>query len=660
MVIASVLGAALTILAGGWLLDRVVSSEAERRVEIALEAARNGIREDADQLQLSCVMISEWLAQQDAPLEQMAPVARLDVIRERGRFDYVHVVDTSGRIVATARGDAVGRNALGSGYVDAALETGRSSGGFRRMPVVELSIESPELAEQAYVRVTETRRARPGGPEELDDALVLEAASPIIRTGGRIVGAVQAGTVGTRDAAMEDRHREQIFTVATYAGKHLGTVTIFLDDVRVSTNVVDENGARAVGTRVSEEVYNQVLERGQRWLGPAFVVDTWYFSAYEPIKGPKDEILGMLYVGVLQKRYDDIRRQALGAFAGLAALATFTIVVVVAFVAGRVARPITRLTKAADRIAMGEFSTTELWVPRQAERYEVDRLALALTNMSQALRERDSRLKAGLEELRTTSAELERWNQNYLETLEFITHELKNQIAAMKINVLALHGGFIGEMKPEQIETLDDVHTAIVRTEEMILNYLNLSRIEKGELEVRARPVVVVQDVIRPVLRDLRSRFDAKSMTVEVAVPEDLSAHADPSLLQIVYENLMGNAAKYGAERGVVWVSGSRTNGQVELHVRNDGAGVAPERAEEMFAKFNRLQRPGEMARGSGLGLYITREIIRKHGGDIRVEGKHGEWIDFVFTLPRHDVVLGADTGAELIGADAPEGATLE
>jgi len=114
--------------------------------------------------------------------------------------------------------------------------------------------------------------------------------------------------------------RENVFTAATYDGKNLGTVTIFQGDVRITTNVVGADGQRAIGTRVSEEVYDQVLGQGKMWIGPAFVVDNWYISAYEPLRNIQGDIVGMLYVGILKQRYDDMRRQAMTIFIVVAGL----------------------------------------------------------------------------------------------------------------------------------------------------------------------------------------------------------------------------------------------------------------------------------------------------------------------------------------------------
>jgi signal transduction histidine kinase len=181
----------------------------------------------------------------------------------------------------------------------------------------------------------------------------------------------------------------------------------------------------------------------------------------------------------------------------------------------------------------------------------------------------------------------------------------------------------------------------------MILNYLNLSRIEKGELQVRARPVHIESDVIRPVLSNFRGRLEDRGIRVQVEFQEDLFVQADPSLLQIVYENLLGNVAKYGRDGGVVRLSGRRRNGEADLHVWNDGPGVPPGQIDKLFKKFSRLRPPAEAQQemGTGLGLFITREIIRRHGGDIHAQGVYHEWIDIIFTLPVSDTLLDTITG---------------
>lgn len=203
-----------------------------------------------------------------------------------------------------------------------------------------------------------------------------------------------------------------------------------------------------------------------------------------------------------------------------------------------------------------------------------------------------------------------------------------------------MRDGYVGALNAEQREALGDVVYTVNRTEEMLVNYLNLARIEKGELQVRARPVRIEPEVVAPVLKELKGRLAEKGMQVETDLPDDLITQADPSLLQTVYENLLTNATKYGRSGGQIKVWGKRLNGMLEMHVWNEGQGVAPDELDLLFGKFCRLAPPEQQERGTGLGLFIDREIVRKHGGEIRAESKFGEWIDFIFTLPRPDEIL--------------------
>jgi two-component system NtrC family sensor kinase len=638
----TVVGGVLTIVAGSFVITDMVIGEAQRRVEVGLKTARSTLQQRADEAERTASILADWAARQPDLYANGVASEYLEKLRGKCGLDLLHIVDADGTVTATARGNARGLNILGDAVVGAAIREGRASWAFTTMSARQLSAESAELASQAYVKVVETERAKPGGLDQLREALVIQAAAPIIRPPGRVVGAVRAAVLLTRNYELVDYIRDNVFTMSTYDHKNLGTVTIFLRDVRIATNVIGPTGERAIGTRVSAEVNDRVLGRGETWVGPAYVVGNWYVSAYEPIRDTRNSVIGILYVGVLKDRYDDMRSGAMGFFLLCAAIAVIAAFVVGTWLAGRLARPLDELTGAAVQIARGNLEH-RLPEPARADRDELKKLTVAFNAMAASLQQRDEELRRSHQDLAETADELKRWNQNYLDTLEFITHELKNQVAAMKINLLAVRDGYVGELEPDQREALDDVVVAVNRTEEMILNYLNLSRLEKGDLEVRVRPVQVEVDVVRPVLRELKARFDEKQMQLEVALPEDMIVQADPSLLQIVYENLLSNAAKYGRENGLVRVWGERVNGWAELHVWNEGQGVAPDQADELFRKFSRLQPPGEQERGTGLGLFITREIVRKHGGDIRAESEAGQWIDFVFRLPRPDVVLGEE-----------------
>ncbi len=654
--IATLLGL-LTIVTGSFLVNRMVIGEAQRRVALALKTADAMLERRLEEALKACLVMAEggdaveWLSSPDDGRKGI-----LEELRRKCGYDFLHVLDDQGVIQATARGNARGVRVKDSPVITRVLGTAAPAAGFSLLPLEALSLEDQALAEGTQVQISPTPHAKPGAPTRLTDVMILEVASPVTDEDGGVVGIVRGGTVLNRNFEFVDFVRENIFTVATYEKKNLGTVTIFQGDVRITTNVVGPDGERAVGTRVSEEVYDQVLGEGKTWTGPAFVVDSWYISAYKPLMDIEDNILGMLYVGVLKKRYDDMRNEAMSLFILVAALAFIGAILLSFWLAARLTRPLTRLTAAAAEVTRGNLDY-QLPHPPRADKDEINHLTLAFNQMVAALKERNEQIRNSRDDLQRTATELQQWVQNYLETLEFINHELKNQIAAMKINLLAVRDGYVGRITEDQQEALDDVGQAIHRAEEMILNYLNLSRIERGELQVRARPLHAENDVVRPLLSNFRGRLEAKGMRIELEMSDDLFVQADPSLLQIVYDNLLDNAIKYGREGGLVRITGARRDGTAELHVWNDGPGVPPDREDKLFGKFCRLQDSKGKERGTGLGLFIAREIVQRHGGDIHAVSAPGAWIDFVFTLPVPDALLPGQGGHNPKALDREGGA---
>jgi two-component system NtrC family sensor kinase len=107
-----------------------------------------------------------------------------------------------------------------------------------------------------------------------------------------------------------------------------------MGDLRVSTNVPDREGNRAVGTRAMKEVYGHVIEKGLPWIQRAFVVDDWYITAYEPIRDIQGQIVGMLYVGILESKYADIKNKTVLLFL-LFSMTGMLMALVVSFILSR-------------------------------------------------------------------------------------------------------------------------------------------------------------------------------------------------------------------------------------------------------------------------------------------------------------------------------------
>jgi PAS domain S-box-containing protein len=233
--------------------------------------------------------------------------------------------------------------------------------------------------------------------------------------------------------------------------------------------------------------------------------------------------------------------------------------------------------------------------------------------------------------------QLSRLNRHYMEMLSFVTHELKSPVANAFMSANALKQGIFGELTREQNFMVEAVCRNLTQSMEMIRHYLDLSRIERDELPIQKRPTMILQEVVDPVLKGMGSAIVESRIQVETHVPEDLEWNLDPELFRGVITNLLGNALKYGEESGRIRITAKRDEGRLRIEIWNSGPGIREEDRHRLFQRFQRLQGPRTAStRGTGLGLFITRTIVERHGGTIRSEGEEGAWISFVIELPGH------------------------
>jgi len=187
--------------------------------------------------------------------------------------------------------------------------------------------------------------------------------------------------------------------------------------------------------------------------------------------------------------------------------------------------------------------------------------------------------------------------------------------------------------EPEQREFLGIIDGETLRLEHLINSLLDMSRLETGKFRIvtrRVEPAKIIRESVT-VLRSLAARQD---FSVKLDLPGKLPAlEADPDRLHQVLLNLLGNAIKFGGPGNAVTVRARRKGGDLVVQVMDNGAGISGEDREHLFERFYRGK--GEKVHGgSGLGLYISKEIIEAHGGTIRAENRPGGGSLFSFTLP--------------------------
>ncbi len=601
-----------------------VMREAQARVD-------HGLRVISDAHERRLALTADRLANRarEARLEGVDAAAELHRIQRDLGFSVLNLCDTAGRPLAGTFTPGAAATAVASDGVLRRALHGDRAWGTVLLDAARIEREGGRALAEAIV----VREAGPGSPAATTQALFSWYAVPVEDADGRLVALLYGGRALNLDDDLVDELRALAFGDETHEGKPLGTVTLFLRDVRVATNVVGPGGGRAVGTRVSPEVARQVLELGRPWSDRAWVVDAWYLSGYAPLRDPDGAIVGMRYLGLLEAPYAAMRRELISRSALTAAVLVLAALVFGVLLVRGITRPLEALDGAAHRIAAGDWERPVDDAPTYTELAD---LKAAFRRMQEALAERGRLLREQNAELARTNARLAETNANYMKMLGFVTHELKSPTAAVQMLIDGLMQSY-GDRVPEGVAPmLTRIKRNCEEMQDMIRDYLDLSRAERGELVVRSARIDLGRDVVEPAVSLNRSLLLSREIELESSCPAGLALDADPELLRILVGNLLSNAAKYGRAGGRARLEAAAANGGVEVTVWNEGPGFTGEERAELFKKFSRIRNAATRdKRGSGLGLYLCKEIVELHGGAIVAESEPGAWARFRFTLPR-------------------------
>ncbi|MFH1723301.1 MAG: GAF domain-containing sensor histidine kinase [Elusimicrobiota bacterium] len=232
--------------------------------------------------------------------------------------------------------------------------------------------------------------------------------------------------------------------------------------------------------------------------------------------------------------------------------------------------------------------------------------------------------------------QLEDARKNYLKTLGFVAHEIKSPLASITAKAMTYMDGYLGKVEPQAGATL----RAIIRNTEYLLSmvndYMELSRLESGEVLFEPVKNLQIVDVLRVALDMVAGHAAVRGTRLRVGGPVQRAVlDGDPDSLTTVVINLLDNAVKYGVDKQTVRVLVSVDQGWLTLKVRNQGVGFAKEESARLFRRFSRLHQKGlEDRKGSGLGLYLAWLIAQRHKGSLTAASEPGKWAEFTLRLP--------------------------
>jgi two-component system NtrC family sensor kinase len=513
----------------------------------------------------------------------------------------------------------------------------------RRGTIEVLSVDdmrrlAPALLPRVAVPLVPTRNAAPTTRAQEERAMAVVAVAPVIAPDGRRLGHVQAGVLLNRNLPFIDHINGIVYPEGSLPFGSRGTATLFLDDVRISTNVrlfgADPTN-RAIGTRVSQTVRDAVLGRGSTWLDRAFVVSDWYVSGYQPLADGAGQRVGMLYVGFLERPFTLLKYGALAAIG----LIFFAVMVSAALVSLRGARgifrPIEQMAQTMQRVETGEMDSR---VGPVRSHDEIGQLAGHLDHLLEVIADKTRALERWNAELDAKVAERTRELQAAQQQLvrseklaavgqltASIAHEVNNPIAVIQGN-LDLARELLGDDAQRVAGELRLVDEQVERMRLIVTQLLQFARPNEFAGYVDNVDTAQALDSCLVLVAHLLSRTN-------IVLVKQLHATRHPAInrheLQQVVVNLLVNAIHAMPEGGTLTLA-TRDAGdeRVEIDIADTGAGLAPELLAELFQPFVTRKKDG-----TGLGLWISRGIVERYGGDIRAanraDGGHGA----VFTV---------------------------
>ena len=510
----------------------------------------------------------------------------------------------------------------------------------------ELAALAPRLLPRLHIPLVSTRNAAPDARATEDRALVLLALQPVRDAAGQPQALLVGGLLLNQNLDFIDHINRIVYPEGALPFGSEGTATLFLDDVRITTNVRLFQDQRAIGTRVSQTVRDRVLGQGETWLDRAFVVNDWYVSAYEPLLDAAGQRVGMLYVGFLESPFRWVRHAML-AVMGLIFLA---VMAVSAWFSVRWARsifkPVEQMNRTMQRVEDGESAARVGALPARDElgalASHLDQLLDVIDENTTALRrwgeELDQKVAERTRELEESNASLRLAQQQLVKSEKLaaigqltasIAHEINNPIAVMQGNLDLIRDTLGPQARPvtAEFKLLDE------QVERM--------RLIVTQLLQYARPTeyagyVETLDLNQTVHDSLVLVAHLLAQT-RIEVVRDLQATQRVGLnrqeLQQVIINLLINAIQAMPQGGTLrlltrdWADEHGACGAL-LQVQDSGPGLAPGVAERLFRPFFTTKNDG-----NGLGLWISLGLVERYGGGIGAGNREDGHSGAVFSV---------------------------
>jgi len=605
------------------LIDKSIVPRIQDKVRVDLNSAREIFQGRIDDLQDVIRLTSTRFFLKEGVLNRERLSVELQKIRQKESLDILNLTDSEGTVSLRTANPKAERDSQAYNELIKRVLTGKNViASIEILSEEELIREGKYLAERAYTKVIATPESNSTHKEVETSGMFIMAAAPILSDEGRILRVLYGGRLLNHNNTIVDKIRDMIYEDEKYNGKDVGVVTIFQNDVRISTNVKTENGQRAIGTLVSEDVYKNVLLEGKSLSKIEFALHDWYITAYEPIKNISGKTIGILGLGVLESKFKSMERKALWIFLGIT-FAGITVSIIICFVlTNSIMRPINSLLLATRGLADGDI---EQHVQLSNSPEEIAALGEAFNYMVSTVKERDEQLRQQAQEEIMKSERLAMVGQ----LAAGVAHEINNPLGGILLfsRLLLQKAPSEGIMR----DNLERIEKDANRCQSIVQGLLDFARQREPKVET-----LKLNDVLEKTVDLFENQPLFHNIEIVKQYQPDLPViSADLAQIQQVFVNIIMNASDAMKDKGVLTINTRSidTNDYVEISFTDTGNGIPPDKLERIFEPFFTTKGVGH---GTGLGLSISYGIVQRHGGTIKVSSRVGQGSTFVVILPKN------------------------
>lgn len=220
------------------------------------------------------------------------------------------------------------------------------------------------------------------------------------------------------------------------------------------------------------------------------------------------------------------------------------------------------------------------------------------------------------------------------EFVSIASHELRTPMTAVKSYLWMALNDKQATVDPKLKNYLDIAYHETEQLIKLVQNMLTISRIEGKRLKLDLIQMNIF-DIVKHVYDELKIKADEKKINFScIPYPETLMIQGDKDKMEEVFQNIIGNALKFTPDGGSIAISFAKADHHVEVSIKDTGPGISKEDMDKLFTKFGRIEKEEKRTPGTGLGLYISKQIVTLHKGIIKVESEVGKGTTFIVSLP--------------------------